>query len=84
MREWRTIKRDIENAISGYNHSVYYYRPTSDGRCGYFSIAINEEYYWEDIEEELSSVADEWNLDFDWNDTDDDLALNAYWDEHHG
>lgn len=82
MKEWRSIRSAIYNALSGYDCSVYYQKPVGkgwNGTCGYFEITIEDEYDSDEIEEELQSVADDWELDFDW-DSDGTVDLNAYWD----
>jgi len=78
MREWRTIRKEIYEALDNYDCSVYYHRPSSDGECGYFEINFDDDFDEDWVEGDLSDVCEEWDLDFDWHGS--ELDLNAYWD----
>ena len=79
--DWQEIKSAIENALNVYDCDVYYYYPTKDGSCGYFSVTINEDDVdYDDIDSCLSNVIFEYDLTWDDESEDGDFDLNADWD----
>lgn len=80
MKNWREIKKAIEQALSGIEHEVIYKKPTKE-RCSYFEIGIKEDKISIDqILDILSSVMKEYQLVDDIQGSYVTLDLNAYWD----
>lgn len=78
------IIRKIENALDDYSLSceVEYQRPMSDGTVGLFMIWIeDDDWDWDDINEALSDVMEEEELDWGDQEDDEDVTLLADWDD---
>lgn len=85
MKEWRTIKRDIQDAMSHVESNIEYDGPHG-GQCSAFTVTVyDEDYDPDDFYNDLEDVSNEWNLSIDdWYHGDDDnlcVDLYAYWDD---
>ena len=81
--DWQEIRSAIYNALDDYDCDVYYYYPTKDGCCGFFSVTINDDDVvvdYDDIDSCLSNVIFEYDLTWDDESEDGDFDLNADWD----
>lgn len=72
------VKRAIHNALSNFDHSVYYTKGHGS-YSSYFTIEINEEWDWDWIENQIDEVCDDYGL---WIDDDSegdfDLVVSEY------
>lgn len=83
MKQWRTIRHDIYNALRHYECTVVYHPPNGKGWqscCSYFEITINDNFDCETLECLLLKVTKSWDLDIDWYNTHATVDLNADWD----
>ena len=80
MKNWREIKKAIEQALSGIEHEVKYVSPTKE-RCSYFEIGIKEDdFSMDQTLNILSGVVKQYQLAEDIQGSYATLDLNAYWD----
>ena len=77
---WQEIISAIKNALNVYDCNVDYYGPTKDGRCGYFSVTINEVVEIEEIDTCLANVISKYKLFWDDASEKGNFDLNADWD----
>lgn len=82
MNEWRTIKRNIMNAMNHVESEVYYEGPNG-GQCSVFTVKVyDEDYEGDDFYDDLADVCKEWGLlQTDWYlDDDNNLCMDLHAD----
>ena len=60
----KDVKDAIYDALDDYDCTVDY-TPREDDRCAYFTVTIDEDWDWDDIENAIDSVCNDYGLQID-------------------